>query len=96
VALCHLHPLVEVDLPPFVDDFHPKKDFVLDKKTFIFSLACSSRLSFDGPSSMVYELLQDCFIPDDFANGFDFKIYTCGHIICGHVPPLVSCTLVAL
>jgi hypothetical protein len=37
--------LVEVDLPPFVDDFHPKMDFVLDKKTFIFSLACSSRLS---------------------------------------------------
>ncbi len=69
MALCHLHPLAEVDFPLFVDDFHPKTDFVLDTNAFIFALACSSRLSFDGPSSMVYELLQDCFVPDDFANG---------------------------
>jgi len=46
VALCHLHPLAEVDFPPFVDDFHPKTDFVLDTNAFIFALACSSRLSF--------------------------------------------------
>jgi hypothetical protein len=32
VTLCHLHPLHEVDLFTFVDDFHPKIDFVLDKK----------------------------------------------------------------
>jgi hypothetical protein len=75
VALCHLHPLAEVDFPPFVDDFHPKTDFVLDTNAFIFALACSSRLSFDGPFSMVYELLRDCFVPDDFANGLIFKKY---------------------
>ncbi len=75
MALCHLHPLAEVDFPPFVDDFHPKTDFVLDTNAFIFALACSSRLSFDGPFSMVYELLRDCFVPDDFANGLIFKKY---------------------
>jgi hypothetical protein len=64
---------LRLTFPPFVNDFHPKTDFVLDKKTFIFALTCSSCLSFDGPSSMVYELLQDCFILDDFANGFDFS-----------------------
>jgi hypothetical protein len=38
VALCHLHPLVEVDLPLFVNNFHPKMDLVLDLKTFIYAL----------------------------------------------------------
>jgi len=35
VAFHHLHPLVKVDLPPFVDNFHLKTDLVLDKKAFI-------------------------------------------------------------
>jgi hypothetical protein len=35
-ALCHLHPLVEVDLPPFIDYFHLKMDLILDRKAFIF------------------------------------------------------------
>jgi hypothetical protein len=34
VAFRHLHPLVEVDLPPFVNNFHPKTNLVLDRKTF--------------------------------------------------------------
>jgi hypothetical protein len=32
LALHHLHPLAKVDLPLFVDDFHPKMDIVLDKR----------------------------------------------------------------
>jgi hypothetical protein len=55
--LCHLHPLDEVDLAPFVNDFHLEMDFVLDRKAFIFTLTCSPRRSFDVPSNMVYELL---------------------------------------
>jgi hypothetical protein len=31
-TLCHLHPLVEVDFPRFVDNFHPKMNLVLDRK----------------------------------------------------------------
>jgi hypothetical protein len=44
---------------------------------------------------MVYELLRNCFVPDDFANDFDqfFEIY--GHIVRGHVPPYVSHLFVA-
>jgi hypothetical protein len=57
VAFHHLHSLAEVDLPLFIDDFHPKMDLVLDRETFIFVLTHSPRLSFDGPSIMVYELL---------------------------------------
>jgi len=36
MALCHFHPLAKVDLPPFVDNFYPKKYFVLDRKEFNF------------------------------------------------------------
>ncbi len=68
----HLHPLIEVDLPPFVDDFHPKMDCVLDKEAFIFTLTHSPHLSFDGPSGVVFELWRDCFVPDDSIGGFDF------------------------
>jgi hypothetical protein len=44
---------------------------------------------------MMYELLQDYFILDDFGNGFDFFFEVCGHIAHGHVPPFVLCLLVA-
>jgi hypothetical protein len=30
----HLHPLVEVDFPPFVDHFHLEMDLILDKEAF--------------------------------------------------------------
>jgi hypothetical protein len=45
---------------------------------------------------MVYELLWDCFVPDDFANGFDLFFEICGHIVRGHVPPSISCLFFAL
>jgi hypothetical protein len=64
--------LVEVDLPPFVDDFNPKMDLVLDIEAFVFALMHSPRLSSDNPLNMVYEPLQYCFVLDDFASGFDF------------------------
>jgi hypothetical protein len=44
-----LHPLVEVDFPPLVDDFHLKTKVTLDWKEFIFALAWSPRLSFSDP-----------------------------------------------
>jgi hypothetical protein len=45
---------------------------------------------------MVYELLQDCFVLDDFVNGFDFFfLEICRHIVHGHVLPSVSRLLVA-
>jgi hypothetical protein len=72
VALRHLHPLAKVDLPPFVDDFHPNTNLVLDREAFIYALTCSPHLSSNGPLGMVYELLQDCFVPDDFTSGFVF------------------------
>jgi hypothetical protein len=57
-ALCHLHPLAKVDLLPFIDDFHPKTNLVLDRETFIYALTSSPHLSFNNPSSMVYELYE--------------------------------------
>jgi hypothetical protein len=44
-----LHPLVEVDLPPFVDDFHLEMEVTLKWEVFVFALACSSCLSSGGP-----------------------------------------------
>jgi len=84
-----LHPLVEVDLPLFVDDFHLEMKVILNQETFISTLVCSPRLSSNGSSGMVYELLRDCFVLEDYANGFKFFFKVCGHIVQGHVPPLV-------
>jgi hypothetical protein len=94
-TLHHFHPLVEVDLPPFVNDFNPKMDLILDKEAFISVLTHSPHLSFNNPSNMVYELLQYCFVLDDFISGFDFCFEICKHITHGHVPPSVSCMFVA-
>jgi hypothetical protein len=62
-TLHHFHLLIEVDFPPFVDDFHLKM-FVLDRKAFIFALTRLPCLSFGSSSNMVYEFLQDYFIFD--------------------------------
>jgi hypothetical protein len=90
-VLRHLHPLVEVDLPPFVDDFHPKIKVFLDRETYIFVLARSPCLVFGGPSNMVYEILQNGFLPYDYVSGFNVFLEVCGHIVQGHVPPLILC-----
>jgi hypothetical protein len=39
---------------------------------------------------MVYKLLQDYFILDDFMSGFNIFFKVCEHIIRNHVPPSVS------
>jgi hypothetical protein len=95
LAFCHFHPLAEVDLAFFVNDFHLEMDHVLDKEAFIYVLPRFPCLSFDGPLRMVYELLRDCFVLDNFVSGFDFFFETCGHITHGHVSPLLSHLLVA-
>ncbi len=59
--------LLEVDLPPFVDDFNLEMEVTLNWEAFIFALACSPCLSFSGPLGMVY----DDFVLDDFVSGFD-------------------------
>jgi hypothetical protein len=48
-TLHHFHPFVEVDLPPFVDDFNPKMDFILDKEAFIYVVTYSPCLSSNSP-----------------------------------------------
>jgi hypothetical protein len=54
--LCLLHSLVEIDIPTFINDFHPKMEVTLDQEAFIFALACSP-FFFNGILGMVYELL---------------------------------------
>jgi hypothetical protein len=67
----------------------------LDRKALIYVLTCFSRLSSDDPLGLVYELLWDYFVPNDYATNFDFFLEICGHIVHGHVLPLVSHVLVA-
>jgi hypothetical protein len=62
VALHLFHPLAHVNLPPFINDFHLEMEVILDQEAFIFTLACSSHLSFNSLSSTIYELLQNCFV----------------------------------
>ncbi len=45
---------------------------------------------------MAYELLWDCFVPNDFVNVFDYFLKICKHVTHGHVPPLISRLFVAL
>jgi hypothetical protein len=40
---------------------------------------------------MVYELLQNYFVPNDSMDGFNLFSEINGHIIQGHVPLLVLC-----
>jgi hypothetical protein len=80
-VICLLHLLAEVDLPPFVDDFHLETKFISNQKTFISVLVCSPHFSSSGPSSMVYELFQNYFVPNDSTNGFDLYFEVCGHIV---------------
>ncbi len=94
VAFCFLHPLVEVNLPFFIDDFHPNTKVILNQDAFISTLACSLCFSFSGLSNIVHELLRYCFVPITFASGFEFLKKVCGHIICSHVPPFVSHLLI--
>ncbi|KAL2608123.1 hypothetical protein R1flu_026696 [Riccia fluitans] len=49
------------------------------------ALARFLRLSFGGPSGMVFELLRDCFILEDLASGFDLLFDLCTHIALGRV-----------
>jgi len=57
--------------PLFVNDFHPEIKVILAQEAFIYILAHSPHLSSNGPLGMVYELLCDCFVLDDFVSGFD-------------------------
>jgi hypothetical protein len=70
-GLCFLHPLVEVGLPPFINDFHLEIKVTLNWEEFISFLACSPCLSSNGPLDMVYEFLQNCFVLNDYMDGFD-------------------------
>jgi hypothetical protein len=71
-----LHPLAEVDFPPFVDDYHPKIEVILNKETFVSTLAHSPHTFSNGPLSMMYELLRDYFVPNDSASGFSRYVGT--------------------
>jgi hypothetical protein len=91
MGVLHLfHPLVEIDLPIFVDEFHPKTKVILNQEAFNFALVRSPCPSSNGPSNVVYELLQYYFVPYDFANGFNLFFNVYEHIAQGHVPPPIS------
>ncbi len=88
--------MAKVDLPHVINNFHPKTDLVLDKKTFIFTMAHSSNLLFGDLLNIMYELLRDCFFLDDSINDFDIIFEICEHIVHGHFLPSISCLFVAL
>jgi len=71
-ALHHVHPPAKVDIPPFVNYFHPKMDFILDRDAFISALTSFPHLSSNSPSNMAYQFLQDYFVLDDSISGFVF------------------------
>jgi hypothetical protein len=89
-VVCLLHPLAKVNLPLFVNDFHPKIEVTLNQDAFNFDFVFLSHFSLDGPSSMVHELLRNYFVPNDSTSGFNLFFEVCGHITQGHVPLSIS------
>jgi hypothetical protein len=85
------HPLAKVDLSLFINDFHLNMKVILGQEAFVYVLVCSPRFSYNGPLHMLYELLWDCFVPNDFVNGFKLSFEICEHIAWNHVPPLILC-----
>jgi hypothetical protein len=58
-----LHSLVDVDFIPFINDFHPKMEVILNLKKKIFALDCSTCLFSDGFSlGTVYKFLRNRFV----------------------------------
>jgi len=76
--------------PPFFYDFHLETEVTLNQKTFVYALVHSPCLSSGGLLGMVFELLRDCFVPNDSTSGFDLFFKVCGHIARSHVPPSIS------
>jgi hypothetical protein len=54
------------------------------------TLTHSPRFSFGGPLGMMYKLLWDYFVLDDFMSNFDLFFDVCGYIVENYVAPLVS------
>ncbi len=68
MGIFHLfHPFVEVEFSPFVD-FYPEMEVILDWEIFMSTLVHSFS---QWPIGMVDELLQDCFVLNDYVNDFD-------------------------
>jgi len=61
---------------PFVNDFHLETNLVLHREAFIFTFTSFPHLSSNGPLDMVYELLPNCFVLNNFFNGFDYFFET--------------------
>ncbi len=51
--------------------------------------------SSDNFSNIMYEFLQDFFVPNDFMNDFNLFFEVCERIAHGHVPSSVSCLFLA-
>jgi hypothetical protein len=83
--------LLRLISPHFFNDFHLKMKIILAREAFVSTLICSPRLFSSGPLNMLYELLWNCFVPIDYAMSFDLFFEICGHIVWGHVPPLILC-----
>jgi hypothetical protein len=65
----------------------------LDRKTFIYALTSSPHLSFNDPSGLAYELLWDCFVPDDSINGFDYFLRYIGtsFVVISSINIMLAC-----
>jgi hypothetical protein len=61
ITFCFFHPSAKVDIPFFVNNFHPKIVVTLDRETYISTLTHSPCLSFG-----------DYFVPKDFISGYNF------------------------
>ncbi len=72
LVLSLLHPFAKVNLFLFLEDFHFWTNVIFNWEAFVSTLVCSSHFSFIDPLGIVYELLQNCFLSNNFVNGLIF------------------------
>jgi len=58
---------------------------ILNQETYIFTWAHSLHISLGSLLGMVYELLWNYFVPNDFTNGFDMFLKYVGTLLVYHV-----------
>ncbi len=70
-------------------------DFVLDKETFIYVLTCFPHLSFGSLEVWCLSFCKIVLYLMTLLVALIIFFEICEHIVCGHIPPLISCLLVA-
>ncbi len=88
-----LHPFPSNLVHPFIFDFKPEHNFILDKTMVVQALAFAPHLSLNGLFGMVYEHISGCFILESPSSRFSELFQIVVVIIHGDIPRSMALVL---